>query len=153
MIAESTAQFYDPGTLRDGELELVLIETRPAIPEEGRVPEYKFEMRHESGAKAGSLGLRTCLTDQLASYGGHIGYDVEPEYRGADFAARSCRLLIPLAARHGIDELLITCAPDNAASRRTIEKIGGRLTRIAKATTEEGVERDTCYYLVSVRGI
>ena len=152
MRTVALAELFDPGILRDGELELALMEARQAVPEEGRVPEYKFEMRHESGAKAGSLGFRINLTEQLASYGGHIGYDVEPEYRGANFAARSCRLLFPLAARHGIQELLITCAPDNIASRRTIEKIGGKLTRIAKATTEEGIERDTCYYLVQVNG-
>lgn len=148
MSFEPTEQFYDPGVLWDGELELVLVETCAAIPEKGWVPEYKFEMRHESGEKVGSLRFRTYLTEQLASYGGHIGYEVEPEYRGASFAARSCRLLFPLAARHGIEELLITCAPDNVASRRTIEKIGGRLSRIAKGTTEEGEKRDTCYYFI-----
>ena len=153
MRSAPSAELFGPGILRDAELELVLTEARPAIPEKGRVPEYKFEMRHESGAKAGSLGFRISLTEQLTSYGGHIGYDVEPAYRGANLAARSSRLLFPLAVRHGINELLITCAPDNIASRRTIEKIGGKLTRIATATTEEGVERDTCYYLVEVQGI
>ena len=153
MDAEHFTQFLDPGILKDGELELVLTETRDAEPSKGNVPEYKFEMRHESGLKAGSLGFRIQLTEQLASYGGHIGYDVEPEFRGAHFAARSCRLLFPLAKRHGIHELLITCAPDNVASRKTIEAIGGNLLRIGRATTEKGIERDTCYYQVTVPSI
>lgn len=151
MSSPPSAGFLDPGGLRDGELELILLETRQAMPEKGRVPQYEFEMRHD-GAKAGRLGFRVYLTEQLASYGGHIGFEVEPDYRGARFAARSCRLIFPLAARHGIKELLITCAPDNIASRKTIEQIGGKLTRVGRATTEEGVERDTCYYLVPVEG-
>ena len=153
MDSGGPTQFLDPGILKDGELELVLTETRDSDPSEGIVPEYKFEMRHESGDKAGSLGFRIQLTDQLASYGGHIGYDVEPDFRGAHFAARSCRLMFPLAKRHGIHQLLITCAPDNIASRKTIEAIGGNLIRIGKATTEKGIERDTCYYHVAVPGI
>ena len=149
-LRDRTTQFFDPGILKDGELELVLAEVRPAEPANGIVPEYKFEMRHETGASAGHLGFRIYLTDQLASYGGHIGYDVETQFRGAHFAARSCRLIFPLVRRHGIRELLITCAPDNLASRKTIESIGGTLVRIGRATTETGVERDTCYYHVAV---
>ena len=146
------SKFFDPGILRDGDLELVLIETRPAIPQKGRVPEYKFEMRGVSGTKVGNISLRTCLTDQLASYGGHIGYEVDPESRGTHFAARSCHLLFELARKHGIGTLLITCDPQNIASRKTIERIGGRLTRIEQATTEGGVERDTCYFYVDIEG-
>jgi len=141
--------FHDPGRLTDDELELHLLETRPAIPEKGRVPEYKFEMRTNE-VKAGNISLRTELTEQLSHYGGHIGYEVEPEFRGSHFSARSCRLLFKLARTHGIEQLLITCAPDNIASRKTIESIGGRLETIDRATTEDGIERDTCYYHVDI---
>jgi len=145
-------KFIDPGKLIDGNLELVLVETRPAVSEDDRVPEYKFEMRSIlSGEIAGNIGLRTYLTDQLALYGGHIGYDVEPNFRGEYFAARSCKLLFELASFHGIDQLLITCAPDNIASRKTIERIGGKLNEIGQATTEEGIERETCYYYVATK--
>lgn len=152
MASRETTQFFNPGVLKDGELELVLVETRVGDPGKGRVPEYKFEMRRK-GMKAGSLGFRIYLTEALALYGGHIGYDVEPADRGANFAARSCKLILPLVARHGINELLITCAPDNVPSRKTIEAIGGKLKRIGKATTEKGIERKTCYYHVPVQGI
>jgi len=151
MANEDSFEFLDPGALADGSLELVLMETRDAIPERGRVPEYKFEMR-SAGKKAGEISLRTHLTKQLAQYGGHIGYEVDPAFRGSHFAARSCRLLFNLARAHGIGQLLITCAPDNIASRKTIERIGGILQAIGKATTEEGVERETCYYHVKTGG-
>jgi len=73
-------KFFDPGYLTDGDLQLVLLETRPPIPEKGRVPEYKFEIR-SNGTRAGNISFRTNLTEQLARYGGHIGYDVAPEFR------------------------------------------------------------------------
>ncbi len=143
--------FLDSGELVDGDLELVLLEKRAAVPAKGRVPEYKFEMRHtRTGEKAGSISLRTCLTPRLAEYGGHIGYEVEPKYRGSYFAARSCRLLFSLAAAHGIDPLLITCASDNVASRKTCDRIGAELVKLADAETETEV-RSTCYYHVNLK--
>ena len=143
-------EFIEPGLLLDGELELALVETRPAAPEKGIVPEYKFEMRVD-GARAGAIGIRVALNERLARYGGHIGYEVEPAFRGHHYAARSCRLLFGLALAHRIEQLLITCAPDNAASRKTIEAIGGELQSIGRATTDAGVERDTCYYHVNLK--
>jgi predicted acetyltransferase len=52
------------------------------------------------------------------------------EYRGNHFAGRALRLLKPLARRHGLSELWITCNPENAASRRTCEFAGAELTEI-----------------------
>jgi tagatose 1,6-diphosphate aldolase len=145
-------EFRDPGTLIDGDLELHLIERSPGNAQKGIVPEYKFEMRRSSSPEAiGYIKLRVTLTLKLRMYGGHIGYSVEPAYRGHRYAARSCRLLFPLAAEHGIDPILITCAEDNAASRCTCEIIGGELVRIDTIEIEPGLWRPTCYYHVSPR--
>jgi len=57
-------------------------------------------------------------------YIGHIGYAVQEAFRGRHFAERAVRLVLPLAAEHGINPIWITCGPDNAASRRTIERLG-----------------------------
>lgn len=124
-------RFFDPGPLRDDDLELVLTQKVPANPARGHVPAYRFEMRRAGDPrKAGAMELRIGNVDSLVLYGGHIGYGVEPEFRGSHFAARSCRLLFPLAKRHGINPLWITCNPDNWASRRTCELAGGRLVEI-----------------------
>ena len=149
MIEAHKFEFQDPGELVDRELELILIETRPENTATGRVPEYKFEMRHgQTGCKAGNISLRTSLTPRLAEYGGHIGYEGGPSYRGSNLAARSCRLLFELARSHRITPLLITCGTDNAASRKTCEKIGAKLIQIKDAETETGTTRSTCYYHV-----
>jgi tagatose 1,6-diphosphate aldolase len=123
--------FIDPGPLIDDDLELVLVDTRPGNPSSGYVPVYMFHMR-PPGKKMymGQLSLRIGSTEHIEMYAGHIGYTVDPPYRGRKYAARSCRLVFPLAAQHGINPIWITCNPDNIPSRRTCEIIGGTLAEI-----------------------
>ena len=124
----STFEFRDPGTLVDGDLELVLTERYRGDPARGLVPSYKFEMRRAgTGRKIGNVDLRIGDTRDLVMYGGHLGYSVLPEHRGNRCAARSCTLLLPLAREHGLETLWITCNPDNTASRRTCEILGAEL--------------------------
>jgi tagatose 1,6-diphosphate aldolase len=78
----------------------------------------------------GSIELRVGHTEEVDGWLGHIGYGVDPAYRGQRYAARSCRLLLPLACRHGLNPLWITCDPDNLASRRTCEILGAELVDI-----------------------
>ncbi len=140
-------EFHDPGHLVDGDLELVLTETLPSDSEKGRVPEYRFEMRLiSSGATIGSICLRTRCTERLEQYGGNLSYDVQEEYRGNRCAARSCRLLFPLALSHGLNSLLITCRPDNDASRRTCELIGATYVDTIETEREPGELGPTCRY-------
>src|SRR5437868_14474135 len=76
---------------------------------------------------AGAVGLRIGRTHAVEMYYGHFGYNVYPFARGRHYAERSCRLLLPLARRHGLGPLWITCNPDNLASRRTCERLGATL--------------------------
>ena len=57
---------------------------------------------------------------------GNIGYCIKPAHRGHHYAALACFLLADIALARGMDYLTITCDPDNAASRRTIEFLGAR---------------------------
>lgn len=116
-------EFIDPGRLVDGELELVLIETVPGDPSRAWVPGYEFEMRVD-GRNAGRINLRIGGIAKIINNCGNIGYGVEPEFRGHHYAERACRLILPLAKAQGQDAVYITCNPDNAASRRTIERLG-----------------------------
>ena len=118
-------RFLDPGRLVDGELELVLVRRDPGDDSWDWSPTYIFEMRHTiRGVRMGTISLRIGHTENLEKYAGHIGYYVSPPYRGHRYAARSCRLLLPLAKQHGINPVWITCNPDNLPSRRTCEIVG-----------------------------
>ncbi len=115
--------------LRDGELALEAIDY--SIHQWNKVPTYFFRMvSATSREELGHINLRVGSTVHVERYAGHIGFDVVPGHRGHHFAARSVGLLIPLARRLGLDPLWITCDPENAASRRTIELAGAQFIEI-----------------------
>lgn len=122
--------FIDIPDLTDGEIELVCIGKKPAIPEKKRVPAYKFEIRC-NGSRVGEINLRIGYTDGLY-YGGQIGYCVDEPHRGHGYAEKACRLLAPVIRAHGMKKVLITNNTTNIASRRTCEKLGAKLIRIAR---------------------
>ena len=125
------AGFFDFGDrLREEDFQLVLEKTTPYDEETGYVPAYHFVICSPEGARMGSCNLRVGHKEGLY-YGGHIGYQVEEAYRGRHLAARSVRLLLPLADKHGLGYVLITCNPDNTASRRTAEWAGFSLLETA----------------------
>ena len=145
-----SSPFLESGTLKDGDLELVLVDTRVGNFHPF-VPEYRFEMRYiPTGTKAGNIDLRTSITPRLSEYGGHIGYIVEPNYRGSRYSARSCRLLFPLARAHNINPILITCSPENMPSVKTCEAIGGYLVKQQAIEIEDDQHRLTNYYHVEL---
>ncbi len=80
----------------------------------------------QSGDKAGEIALRAGDSRPLF-YLGHIGYHVDPAYRGHHYALRACRLCLPLLKEMGMGSLVITTDEDNAASIRTCEGLGCRL--------------------------
>lgn len=115
-------EFLEPGELVDEDLSLVLVRKDPGVRKRDLVPEYVFEMRRSgTPGRVGELRLRV---GQLPFYVSQLVYSVSPEHRGQHFASRACRLVVGLAKRHGIDELSITCLPENAASKRTCELAG-----------------------------
>jgi tagatose 1,6-diphosphate aldolase len=73
---------------------------------------------------AGGIGLRIGDTPNLRQFIGHVGYNVYPAARGRHLAERATRLLLPLARRHGLTTLWITCNPDNVPSHRTCQRLG-----------------------------
>lgn len=144
-------RWREPGELVDRELQLVLAERIPEDRGRGYVPAYKFEMRRDGGAEpVGDIYLRIGDTYMLRMYGGHLAYGVRPKFRGHHYAARACRLLLPLARSHGMAALWITCNPNNMASRRTCELAGAVLVETVDLPEDidmyqEG-ERQKCRY-------
>jgi predicted acetyltransferase len=137
----------------------------PSDTAAGRVPQYHFWMRIRPDAGlapstlppvriAGGIGLRIGKARNVELYYGHLGYHVYPPARGRRYAERACRLLFPLARRHGLKTLWITCNPDNFASRRTCERLGGVLVSIVAVPDDDPLyargEREKCRYRINL---
>jgi tagatose 1,6-diphosphate aldolase len=112
-------------------------------------PEYKPEV-----VIAGSISLRIGDNEDLRMYLGHIGYNVYPAARGHHYAERACRLLLPLARRHGLPEMWITCNPENIASRKTCERLGMTYVQTIDLPTDHILyqrgERRKCRYRIDL---
>ena len=115
----------------DEELELVLSREDVSDPEYGIDDGYTFNMfRKGTRDYVGYVSLRLGESPGLY-YLGHIGYRVEEKYRGHGYAARGCRLMLPLMRRLRLESVVITNNVENAASRKTCENLGCELERIA----------------------
>lgn len=75
------------------------------------------------GQPAGEIALRAG-EDAGLFYLGHIGYHVDPPFRGRHAALRACRLCVPVLAELGMRTFVITTDDDNLPSIRTCEMLG-----------------------------
>lgn len=116
--------------IRGEEFRLVLVDRMPEDRIRGWVPSYRFVMRPLEGkTELGTIDIRIGDNENIY-YAGHIGYRVHAPYRGHHYAEKACRLIVRIARAHGMEQVVITCNPDNLPSKRTIERLGARLAEI-----------------------
>lgn len=121
----------DYGILTDGDIDIVLSEKHEEDTLNGRSAEYKFKiLLHNSENIIGHISLRIGNMEKVVKYIGHIGYGIEEEYRGNKYSAKACNLIKQVAKENGLDSIIITCNPDNYASRNICEYIGANLIEI-----------------------
>lgn len=141
--------FINTDFLQNDEIKLLLEKAVDGDDEKGWVPAYHFAICNLDGTKMGVCDLRIGHNDNLY-YGGNIGYRVDEPYRGHHYAGKACLLLFELAKRHELGYIIITCNPDNYASRRTCEYAGGELLEIAQLPEgndmRAGGETEKCIY-------
>lgn len=123
--------FINTGFLKDNEIQLILEKTADGNDKKKWVPAYYFAICNNKGIKMGTCDLRIGHNDKLY-YGGNIGYRIYEKYRGNHYTGKACQLLFKLAKKHGLQYLIITCNPDNYASRKTCEYAGGGLLEITR---------------------
>ncbi|MCX5195481.1 GNAT family N-acetyltransferase [Streptomyces sp. NBC_00249] len=99
---------------------------RTAPLEQGRVHATYWWIA-EGDTYLGAIDLRHYLNGFLLDAGGHIGYSVRPSARGRGLAGWALGEVLHEAKLLGMDRVLLTCDPGNAASERTIERAGGVL--------------------------
>ena len=101
----------------DGVIDLLPLRLYPPEKEMGfgRVYDYMI-VPHGTHREVGRISLRMGESP-CVYYFGHIGYHVDPPYRGNHYARRACALLRPLIALHGKSSVVITTDPDNWARK------------------------------------
>ncbi|MGA2915541.1 MAG: GNAT family N-acetyltransferase [Sedimentisphaerales bacterium] len=108
---------------------------------EGWVPASTYWLISR-GRIVGTCNLRHRLNDFLKNFGGHIGYSVRPTERRKGYATKMLSLALEKAEALGIYRVLVTCADDNIASARVIEKNGGKLAdKIKREGSPELIRR------------
>ncbi|SJZ56212.1 GNAT family N-acetyltransferase [Anaerorhabdus furcosa] len=115
----------------DGEIDLVETYQLKGSKENNFIPSICYDIRlHESNKKVGRCDLRIGMDRELYLVG-NIGYSVAKEFRGHNYAYKACKILFQLAKdKYLMDQLIITCNPDNIASKKTCEKLDGNLVEI-----------------------
>ncbi|RXT24133.1 GNAT family N-acetyltransferase [Rhizobium leguminosarum] len=81
------------------------------------------------GQFCGSISLRFQAGTEVLppEVSGHVGYSVVPWKQRNGHVTTALSLLLAVAAKEGLDRLVILCNEDNDASRRVIERNGGEL--------------------------
>lgn len=95
----------------------------------------------------GQISIRAELgTVYLMTYGGHIGYSIRPSRRRRGYGEIILALGLEKCPNMALTMVLLTCDSDNLASKKIIERNGGRfesaMNMDAEALRSEGREAD-----------
>jgi len=80
---------------------------------------YRITQRSD-GQAIGGIGFKGAPDNGVVE----VGYGLAPSARGHGFAAEALSALTTAAASHGVARVRADTAPDNVASRRTLERAG-----------------------------
>lgn len=82
----------------------------------------------------GAIRVRHYLNDALRERGGHIGYDIAPNFRRKGYGKIILKLALEEAKALGLKgPFLLTCDKDNIGSVKVIEANGGKLEKIMES--------------------
>ena len=71
--------------------------------------------------------IRHAITEASKEKGGNIGYAISSEHRGKGYGTQLLRLLLKKADELRVSKKLLTIEKNNIASKRVVEKNGGKL--------------------------
>src|SRR6266568_633793 len=105
-----------PETLSSADVLLRFVKVVPGEPSKGFVPFYHFRIMTVGGSDVGHINFRIGDTEHVRVCAGHIGFEIDEAFRGHGYAFQACRALAPFG-RSMYEAVIITCNPDNLASR------------------------------------
>ncbi|WP_426348601.1 GNAT family N-acetyltransferase [Alloiococcus sp. CFN-8] len=147
--------FFDTSALKNEEIYLSLYKTADENIAKGYVPAYYFKIvRRKDEVEVGVCDLRIGYNKNI-EYGGNIGYVIYETFRGNHYASKACKLLLSLAKKHWMEEVIITCNPDNIASRKTCEHSGAKFIGIMDVPKNHELykigEKKKCKYIIRLK--
>ncbi len=150
MSKKGNFKFFPFDIIKGEEIDLIIEQKIPENKVKGFVSTYCYAINLTgTNLTIGTIDLRIG-NNTLTYYGGHIGYGIDKKHRGHHYAAKACKLLGKVALAHGMDELIITCNPENIASQKTCTRIGAKLIEIVDLPTDTDMylegERQKCIY-------
>ena len=100
----------------------------PANEQTGETESICFWINtHGREDKIGECDIRLGMNEEL-HYAGNIGYRIYEAHRGHGYAYEAAKMLMKAGKEiYGMKEILITCSPDNIASKKTLERLNGEL--------------------------
>ena len=120
---------WDPYFPNEGESDSDFVKrllSRATNPETPLIPETIY-WGVIGDTVVGRISIRHELNENLREMGGHIGYEVHPDFRGQGVATKMLQEILKTPKAREIGKLLITCNPDNIGSNKTILNNGGVL--------------------------
>jgi predicted acetyltransferase len=99
-------------------------------------------MRKSDRKLIGMIDIRHELNDFLQSYGGHIGLGIRPSERGKGYASKITMEGLDFCKKIGLQKVMLACYKDNLASRKTIEKCGGKFEKEFTISEIENIHLD-----------
>ena len=134
--------------ISDGEITLKISQRYQG--DEELLPFYYYDIFFGDTA-VGKISIRIG-NNYHSYYNGHIGYEIDKDYRGNNYSYKACKLVLQTAKAHNMSELILTCDESNIASYKTIEKLGAELIETSKPPEDyfayrENMEKQRIYKL------
>lgn len=125
------------------EIKLQLIDTYKGS--KGALPFYWWNIiLKRNNTSIGKISFRIG-NNYHSYYNGNIGYEIDEEYRGNNYALKACKLILPIANFYNINKINLSCDYDNIASYKIIEKLD------AKFVEEVVPPRDYIFYYDGIK--
>ena len=137
-------------TIIGNRIQLNIIDKNPGNQDE--LPYYYYDIYLlNTTTQIGKISVRIGHNDH-SYFNGNIGYEINEEYRGNNYALEAVKMIIDVAKHHHMKHLILSCEETNIASYKSIEKLGSQLIETVLPPKEyifyyDGIETHRIYRL------